>query len=182
MGGQRLLQLRGLPGHPAVFGMHDLQTRGPAAHFAIAAQLYPPGQRVLLRGGEVKEPQGQEPRAIADPAQQLPPPAVGHLGELDFALHDGVCAGRQTAQRLDPGAVLIPRRQQEQQVLYLGNADLCEALCQCRAHAAQRRDRSLFTGLSQGRECTRFPRARLWAIARRRRPRARGRVCGSRSP
>ena len=83
----------------------------------------------------MEEPQGQEARAIADPAQQLAAPAVGHFGELDLAFDHRVLARRQTAQRHDAGAVLVAGGQQEQQVLHLRDAESREALGQRGAHA-----------------------------------------------
>ncbi len=73
------------------------------SHFAVATQPQAARQRVVLRLAEVEKTQGQEPGAIADPAQQLATPAVGHLGELDLAFHHRVLTGPQRAQRHDRG-------------------------------------------------------------------------------
>ncbi len=108
--------------------MHDLKSQGSASHLAVAAQPQSARQPLLLGGREMEEPQGEKARPIADPAQELAAPAVGHFGELDFAFDHRVRAWRQTAERRDVRAVLIACGQQEQQVLNLRDAKSREAL------------------------------------------------------
>ena len=68
-----------------------------AVSFTEAADARPAREPLLLCVREVEEPQGQESRAIGDPAQQLAPAAEAHFGELHFALDHGMRAADQRA-------------------------------------------------------------------------------------
>ena len=142
-GRQHFLERRGFRADAAVFGMHDLEAQRAAPHFAEAANARAARQAGLLRAGEIEEAQRQRAGAIGDAAQQLAAAAVRHLGELDFAFDDRArCRDARCRWRI-PRAVLVTRRQHEQQVLHLRDAELRELLRQRRPDAAQRRDRAL---------------------------------------
>ena len=54
-----------------IFGVHDFQALGAAAHFAEAAYAGAARQPFLLLRGEIKESQREETRAVADPREHL---------------------------------------------------------------------------------------------------------------
>jgi len=100
-----------------VFRVHDLQTLRAAARLAEAADARAARQAVLLLCGEIEEPQREKAGPVADPAQHLPPAAKHDFGEQHFAFHCGPLSRPQLAQGNHLGAILVARRQQEQQIL-----------------------------------------------------------------
>ena len=126
--------------------MHDLEAQRSAAHFAETANARAARQVGLLRAREIEEAQRQRAGAVGDAAQELAAAAIRHLGELDFAFDHGATAGPHAADLGNLRAVLVARRQHEQQVLHLRDAELRELLGERRAYAAQARDRTLFEG------------------------------------
>ena len=125
----------------AVFRVHHLQAERPAPHFTEAAQPRAARELLLLAGGKIEEAQRQQAGAVGDARQQLAPPAVSDLGELDLPFDRRARAGDERADPLQPRAVLVAQRQQEQQVRHVRHAELRQPRGECRAHAAQRRHR-----------------------------------------
>ena len=106
--------------------MNDLKAKRTAPDLPETSQPGAARERVLLRAGEVEEPQGERAGAIADAAQELPPPPVRNLGELDLTFDDGAHAMANDADLGNLRAILVSRRQDEQQVLHLGHTELGE--------------------------------------------------------
>ncbi len=102
---------------PPVFGMHDLESLRPAPHLAKTADAHAASEACLLLRREIKKTQRQKARAIADPAEHLPPAAERNLGEQNLALHCRPLAGEQLAERHHARSILVAQRQQKQQVL-----------------------------------------------------------------
>ena len=94
-----------------ILRVHELQALGPAARLAETAHMRAARQTLLLLGGEVKEAQRQESRAIRNLAEHLAPAAEGDLGEQHFTLDRGALPGAQLAQRHHPGAIFIAQGQ-----------------------------------------------------------------------
>ena len=88
-------RVAGIGGHATVLRMHDLRPARAHAHFAEAAQALPAHELRLLRGGEVKEPQGDVTRAVGEPHQQRAPAAEHDFDELDLAFDHGAVAAAQ---------------------------------------------------------------------------------------
>src|SRR5690606_35083245 len=97
------------------------------------------GLLLLLR--EVKEAQRQRSGTITHATQQLPAPAIGHLGQLDVAFHDGLHTDAQRTDRRDAGTVFIARWQQKQQILNRVHPQSRELGGNRITNAAQRGDR-----------------------------------------
>src|SRR4051812_18521596 len=123
--------------------MNDLQSERAPADLAETADASAPLQPVLLGGGKVEETKCQEPGTIGNPAQHLATAPERDFSELNLAFDDGAGPGDQRANQLDMGAVFVAQRQDEQQVLDLGNTDARELFGKRRTDAAHRRDRAL---------------------------------------
>jgi glycerol-3-phosphate O-acyltransferase len=124
--------------------MHDLEPLLADAHLAIGAQpLARQLQAPLLLGAEVEEAQPDAARAVAGGDQQHAPAGITDLGALHARRHQGRLAGPELRQRRQMGAVLIAKRQVEQQVLQRVQAQRLEPLRHRRADAAQPRDRAV---------------------------------------
>ena len=187
---QRILR-RSFVGRDApVFGMHHLEADRTPAYLAEAADACPAREALLLRSGEMEETQRQEARTVGDAAQQLPTTTEGDLGELYLALHHAAGAADEAADRQYAGAVFVARRQHEEEILHLFDAEDGQARSERLADAAQCGDGSLLARLahrgsliahrsraaraaprrvSRGGGCSRSPRVRLAAAARHRR-------------
>ena len=150
-----------------IFGMDDFRAVLAAAHLAEAAQALAAHELLLLRAAEVEEAQRQETGAVGEAQEQRAPPAEDDLGELDRALDRDAHAGAQRADRHDARAVLVARRQPEEEVRDGFDAELREALGECRPDAFQRGDRTALDRHGT-REYSRS-RSRLRAGARQRR-------------
>ena len=124
----------------AVLRMHHLESRGPAAHFAEAADADAAGEALALSCREVKESQRQKPRAVGDSRQHLTAAAKSDLREQHFAFDHGARALGDLAERDHSGPVLIAQRQEEQEVLRGFDAERAQPLRLPLADAAQRRD------------------------------------------
>jgi len=113
-----------------------------AAHLAKAAQALAAHQLLLLRAAEVEEAQRQETSAVGEAQEQRAPPAKDHLGKLDRAFDRNAHAGAQRTDRQDARAVLVARRQPEEEIRDGFDAELREAPGECRPDAFQRGDRT----------------------------------------
>src|SRR5438309_5815826 len=122
--------------------MHDLQTLRSAPRLAEAPDANPARQAVLLLGGEMEKTQGEKTGSVGDPAQHLASAAERDFREQDLSLDRGALAREQFAQWDQARAILIARRQQEQQVLNRLDAQRTQALRERVADAAQSGDRS----------------------------------------
>ena len=122
--------------------MDDFRAVLAAAHLAEAAQALAAHELLLLRAAEVEEAQRQETGAVGNAQEQRAPPAEDDLGELDRALDRDAHAGAQRTDRHDARAVLVARRQPEEEVRDGFDAELREALGECRPDAFQRGDRT----------------------------------------
>src|SRR6185436_3535486 len=141
----------------------DLEPERPATHFAEATDARAAREVRLLGRGEIEEAQRQRPGAVGDAAQQLPAPTIDDFRELDFTFDDHAHAVAHAADGRDLRAILVTRRQYEQQILDLGDPELRELVGERRTDAAQRGHRPLFGNdarrrvhpLTPGSGCTR---------------------------
>ena len=147
---ERVFQRRGFACEAAVFRVHHLEPECAAAYLAEAAQPRAARQALLLRGREMEEPQGQHPRAVGDPAQELAAAAVGDLGELDFPFHRRPHARAERPHGRHPRAVLVAQRQHEQQVGNACHAEARQARGERSAHPAQRAHRAQLGARARG--------------------------------
>ena len=81
--------------------------------------------------------------AVGEAAQQRSPATYGDLAELDDALDENLVADREAADRAQRRAVLIPLRQQAQEIAERPNTEPGEPLGDLRAYARQALDRPL---------------------------------------
>ena len=125
-----------------VFRVHDLRSVLAAANLAETAQARTAHQLLLLRAAEVKEAQRQEAGAVGKPHEQRAPAAEHDLGKLDRALDRRANAGTQRSDRHEVRAVLVARRQPEEQVGDGLDAEPREPPGERRPDALQRRDRA----------------------------------------
>ncbi len=116
-----------------VLGVHDLRPVLAAPHLAEAAQARAAHELLLLRAAEMEEAQRQETGAVGEPHQQRAPAAEHDLGELDRALDRGAHAGTQRADRHDVRAVLVARRQPEEEVGDVLDAEVARGAWRARA-------------------------------------------------
>ncbi len=93
--------------------MDHLEARGTLAHLAEAADVHAGLELRLLLPREVKETQGELARAVADANEQVASPPVNRLGEQHLARDQAALPRLQPADRHEPGAVLVTKRQQE---------------------------------------------------------------------
>ena len=84
---------------PPVLGVHHLQARRPAAHFAEAADADAAREPLALLRREMKESQREKARAVGDSREHLAAAAKGDLREQHFALDHGARALGDLAQR-----------------------------------------------------------------------------------
>ncbi|MCY1343326.1 hypothetical protein D9M69_293410 [compost metagenome] len=127
----------------AVLRVVDLQASGAGTDFAVAAQLGPALEAVLLRLAEVEEAQAERPAAVLQAHQQAAPTAHDHVRAGHDAFDHRILPRTQFANGGDAGAVLVARGQVEEDVLQVFQADLGELFRQRRAHALERGDRDL---------------------------------------
>ena len=174
---------------PAVFRMHDLEARRAATHFAEAADAHPSLEAFLLFRREVKEPQSEVARAVADPGQHLAAASKRDFSEQHFAFYRGTLARDDLAERHHASAVLVTQRQEKQEVLSSLDAEGAQPLSLPIADTAQRRhglqvdhpDPPAITTLT-GRRCTPLPPEHPAAGRRRRRRRGPDRARGNTPP
>ena len=83
----------------------------------------------------------RNPRAVGEAHEQRAPAAEHDFGELDRALDCGASPGAQRADRHDARAVLVTRRQQEEQIRDGLDAELREPLRERRTDALEPGDR-----------------------------------------
>ncbi len=123
-----------------VLGVHHLEARRSAAHFAETADAHAAREAFALPCREMKESQREKARAVGDSRQHLAPAAKSDFREQHFALDDGARALGDLSQRNHAGPVLVAQRQQEQEVLRGLDAERAQPLRLPLADAAQRRD------------------------------------------
>jgi hypothetical protein len=89
----------------------------PFAHLAETAYPYAGLELGLLAAREIKEAQGQLAAAVADAYQQVAAAAKRRFCQQDLARNEAALAGNNCAELYELRPVLVPQRQQEQQVL-----------------------------------------------------------------
>ncbi len=140
---QTVARLGVIGAHGAMLGVDHLEPGRPGPHLAVATHAPATLERLLLRAIEVEEPQRDGAGAVGEPAQQRSPAPYGDLAELDDALDENLVADRETADRTQGRAVLVPLRQQAQEITERPHTEPGEPLGDFRAYARQALDRPL---------------------------------------
>jgi hypothetical protein len=122
----------------AVLRMDHLETGGAAAHFAKTGHMRPTLKLCLLLAGKMKKAEGELAATVAYSHEQVASPAIGGLRKQDLATDKTARAGDQRPNPDELRAVLVPQRQQKQQVLDAMQPELLEFLCERRADALKR--------------------------------------------
>jgi hypothetical protein len=91
--------------------MHDFEPGRAATNLTVTTQPRAASHLLILRVAEMKEPQCQPTRAIANATQQLPPAAKRDLRQLHLAFDHCPIRRPQRADRHHTRAVLVPKRQ-----------------------------------------------------------------------
>lgn len=162
--------------------MNHLESEGASPYFTEASDTRATREAFLLRTRKVEKAQGEKSRSVGDATQHLTAPSVDDFRQLHFAFDHRAMTGEQRADGLNAGPIFVSSGQDEEQILDGRHAEHGEASRERVADSAQRRDRALFSGLSQGAGCNR-PRLSLpSATATHRVRHAPAKAAGSRSP
>ncbi len=128
----------------AVLRVHDLRPVLAAAHFAEAGEARAAYELLLLCAAEMKEAQRQEAGAVGEPHEQRAPSAEDDFRELDGASDGCAHARPQGADRDHVRAVLVARRQPEEEIGDSLDAELAEPPCERGTDALELGDRPAF--------------------------------------
>ena len=117
--------------------MVELVTGTARTDFTEAAYPRALGQLVFLGGVEVEKPHHQETAVVLEGNLQTAATPHHQVGLHDLTFHNGHVANPEIAHGHHPGAVLVPMRQMEQQILKRGNTQLAQLFGQGAAYALE---------------------------------------------
>ena len=112
VGGRRL----GVVVEQPVLRVRGLDAAGRGVHLSVAGDAPPRAELPPLVLVEVEQPHRHRPGAVADGDHEGAAPPEAHVGALDPAACERGVSGTQVSDRVDTGAVLVSKRQVEQQV------------------------------------------------------------------